>query len=119
MGTRERNQNTRPVPQEKPRKPAARNSRPPEKRPPRGRPGAAAQKSSRGSGRRRAEAAVEKKEKRRVYSARRNKYRKLKIGVLYTVMILAILTAGIAIGATVLFKIDTIQVVGESRYDPQ
>ena len=62
---------------------------------------------------------MEKKEKKRVYSARRNKYRKLKIGVLYTVMILAILTAGIAIGATVLFKIDTIQVVGESRYDPQ
>ena len=62
---------------------------------------------------------MEKREKKRVYSARRNKYRKLKIGVLYTVMILAILTAGIAIGATVLFKIDTIQVVGESRYDPQ
>ena len=62
---------------------------------------------------------MEKKEKKRVYSARRNKYRKLKIGVLYAVMILAILTAGIAIGATVLFKIDTIQVVGESRYDPQ
>lgn len=62
---------------------------------------------------------MKKKEKKRVYSVRRNKYRKLKIGVLYTVMILAILTAGIAIGATVLFKIDTIQVVGESRYDPQ
>ena len=42
-----------------------------------------------------------------------------EIGVLYTVMILAILTAGIAIGATVLFKIDTIQVVGNHAMTPR
>ncbi len=62
---------------------------------------------------------MEKKEKKRVYSARRNKYRKLKIGVLYTVMILAILTAGIAIGATVLFKIDTIRWWGNHAMTPR
>lgn len=62
---------------------------------------------------------MEKKEKKRVYSSRRNKYRKLKIALLYTLMILAILAAGIAIGVTLLFKIGTIQVAGESRYDPQ
>lgn len=119
MGTRDRNQNKQPVPREMPRRSAAaRNPRAPQKRIPREQGEPTVQRPQE-TQRRPAQTAAGKKERKRVYSARRNKYRKVKIGILYTVMILAILTAGIAIGVSVLFKIDTIQVVGESRYDPQ
>lgn len=119
MGTRDRNQNKQPAPRGTPRKEtAARNSRTgQERRAPQRQPQTAAPRTREPE--RRPSESGGRKEKKRVYSARRHKYRKLKIGILYTVMILAILTAGIAIGVTVLFKIDTIQVVGESRYDPQ
>lgn len=118
MGTRDRNQNKQPAPRGTPRKETvARNSRTGQERRAPQRPPQPAAPRTREPERR--PPAAERKEKKRVYSARRHKYRKLKIGILYTVMILAILTAGIAIGVTVLFKIDTIQVVGESRYDPQ
>ena len=119
MGTRDRNQNKQPAPRGTPRKEtAARNSRTgQERRAPQRQPQTAAPRTREPE--RRPSESGGRKEKKRVYSARRHKYRKLKIGILYTVMILAILTAGIAIGVTVLFKIDTIQVVGESRYDPR
>ncbi len=47
-------------------------------------------------------------------SARR---RKIRLWLLYFLMTVCILCIGIALSLTVLFKIDTIEVVGETRYD--
>lgn len=55
---------------------------------------------------------------RRRPSARVNpRRRKLRMALLYTLMILSVLGVAIALSLTVLFKIDTIEIAGESRYD--
>ena len=45
------------------------------------------------------------------------KRRKLRTWLLYSLMSISVLGVGIALSLTVLFKIDTIEVVGETRYD--
>lgn len=49
-------------------------------------------------------------------SARR---RKLRTWLLYSLMAISVLGVGIALSLTVLFKIDTIEVIGETRYAPE
>lgn len=49
-------------------------------------------------------------------SARR---RKLRTWVLYSLMVIAVLGVGVALSLTVLFKIDSVEVIGDTRYDKE
>jgi cell division protein FtsQ len=63
-----------------------------------------------------------KKQKRNARAAsgsrRGARRRKLRLWLLYSLLLLAVIATGVVLSLTVLFKIDIIEVTGESRYDP-
>lgn len=57
--------------------------------------------------------------KRRKKSRKSAFYRKLRLTVFYSTVLLAVVGTGIILSLTVLFKIDRIEVVGDTRYDKE